>query len=65
VVQVKPPGDRPQSELWSKTRDLAPGDVSDPARLCVVELSPEQNPVGWHPVGPSVPVRGLEPAFTW
>jgi len=34
--QCKPPGDRPQSELKSKTRELALGDGSGPVRRCVV-----------------------------
>jgi len=34
----KPPRDRPQSELYSKTRELALGDKSGSARQCVVEL---------------------------
>jgi len=46
-------GDKPQSELWSKTRELALGDVSGPARWCVVELGLDQNLVGWCPAAPS------------
>jgi len=44
--QCKPPGDRPQSELCSKTRELAFGDVSGLAKRCVVELGLDKNPVG-------------------
>jgi len=49
----KPLGDRSQSVLWSKTRELALGDGSGPTRRCVVELSLDQNPVGWRRAVPS------------
>jgi len=38
AVQVKPLGDRPQSELLSKIRELTTNDVNGLARQCVIEL---------------------------
>jgi len=62
--RCKPLGDRPQSELWSKTRELVLGNISGPARRCVVELGLDQNLVGWRPATPSVLPGTLEPNST-
>jgi len=63
VKWCKPSRDRPQSELWSKTRELTLGDVSGPARLCVVELGLDQNLMGWRSTAPSVLLGDREPIF--
>ena len=60
----KPPGDRPQSELWSKTRELVLGDESGLARRCVIELGLDQNPLGWRPAAPSSLPGSLERELT-
>jgi len=62
--RCKPPRDRPQSELSSKTRELALGNGSSPIRRCVVELSLDQNPAGYRPAAPSVLPSGLERELT-
>jgi len=48
---VDPLGDRPQRELWNKTRELAPGDVRGPIKRSARRLA-----------APSVLPGGLERA---
>ncbi|QCE11098.1 hypothetical protein DEO72_LG10g2331 [Vigna unguiculata] len=48
----------------AKTRELALGNVSGPARRCIVELGLDQNLVGWRPATPSVLTSDLEQVFT-
>jgi len=63
AVQVEPPSNRPQRELWSKTRELAFGDVSGSVGWCVAELGLHQNIVGWRLATPSVLPGGLDLGF--
>jgi len=61
--RCKLPRDKPQSELWSKIRELALGDESGLVRRCVVKLGMDQNSMGWHPATPSALPSDLEPIF--